>query len=99
MGLIAIKVTCMFIAKLVLMFPIVEFMSGLTPYFISKRLQVGGKRKELLLKFISGLLSFGEGVLLAVEFIGLLQVIQDSLNTAREHPKEVIGIRNVLPWH
>ena len=99
MGLIAVKVTCMFIAKLVLMFPIVEFISGLTPYFISKSLKVGGKRKELLLKCISALLSFGEAVLLAIEFIGMLQVIQDSLNTAREHPKEVIGKRYVLPWH
>ena len=97
MGLIALKVTCIFIAKLVLMFPIVEFITGLVPYFFSKRLKVGGKRKELLLKFISDLLSFGEGVLLAVEFIGLLQVIQDSLNSAREHPKEVI--RYVFPWH
>ena len=92
MSLIAAKV-------FVLMFlPIAKFISGLALYSISKRLKVGGKRKELLLTLIYGLLSFGAGVLLAIVFLDILQVIQDSLNTAREHPKEVIGIRYVLPW-
>ena len=92
MSLIAAKV-------FVLMFlPIAKFISGLASHSISKRLKVGGKRKELLLTLIYGFLSFGAGVLFAIVFLDILHVIQDSLNTAREHPKEVIGIRYVLPW-